>query len=44
MTDLCMKDLHITLLQKQKDQLRYEAHKDQTEEVLQRYRSITEKK
>ena len=28
-----MKDQHISALQKQRDQLRYEAHKDQTEKV-----------
>ena len=31
-----MKNLRISVLQKQRDQLRYEAHKDQTEEVWQR--------
>lgn len=34
-----MNDLHIIALQKQRNQLKYEAHKDQTEEVWQRYKN-----
>ena len=34
--DPWMKDLHIIVLQEKRDQLRYEAQKDQTEEIWQR--------
>ena len=36
----CDQIRHISVLQKQRDQPRYEAHKNQTEEVRQRYGSI----